>query len=593
MNNFFLFLLFVSTFALANLEERSIMHGSTDFSSDSVYSNGLDEVRNILLEREGFSKSEFALSPDSIMRMIKDGNDSLNGLMEMHSMFFDGIPNFDSTKVAFSQIVSDFPNMDTLFLAKNYKKMREMYEQIVRLRMLNFVKSPVKRVSLKKNAVSDAWDKIVGGVKKFSELTSAEKELLLKYPMRALGSARAYELAEDWSKEYQVKLGKRYGVDTSEISRGETILDAFRHTAYSMLLCRETGTQFDNVSECLKWSRRFAEAHETEDNLSSKVDYHNNTIAREEYEQYLKVSCEIEIGTCVNEEVVGLSRDETKALVKKIADKGVGLNDENLFNQMPWMDNVVFLKSNIKKKFDGKETFGEYFCKDGQKPSKNDCAEFPDYSAIPKRIGVLKKESKTKCKEEISITLDTEDDDNITGVVSGDDEPYGVSFARPGVKFTYCVLEIDGSMPRVPYDYVVLRLDNACPKGSYAFRRYHDTEDDNTKNSYSGNIWPNIADRNVVLEYCFVPSKSTSKMDFPFDYKYGIFAKSSFSGLIQSEVKIDDEDDDNNNSWEWYDTSSDYQKRIQKIINGSGNTLYHVARWVEIVLNKINLIFMG
>lgn len=244
------------------------------------------------------------------------------------------------------------------------------------------------------------------------------------------------------------------------------------------------------------------------------------------------------------------------------------------------------------------------------------------------RIGVLKADKNKKCSEEILIDLDTEDSHGDTHVVSGDENPPGISLGGHA-KFTYCVLNVS-TMPKSPFDYAVLRLDNDCPKGGLLIGRHHDTEDSHNANSSKGNIYPNVVNKNATLEYCFV--KKTSKPDrkYPFDKAYGVFANpSDKTNMKHSKIKIDDEDDNgfigfgykcvdpnknnpnpayepsnhtydetygssnskqvsycyprlkydkNANYWIWPDNFVD-TARVQKIMSGTVNTTYHVTWW--------------
>ena len=203
-----------------------------------------------------------------------------------------------------------------------------------------------------------------------------------------------------------------------------------------------------------------------------------------------------------------------------------------------------------------------------------------------KRIGFLSYDGCT-APGWADITLDVEDSKNKTRLVSGAKNPPGFTITGGKVKFSVCFANYE-KIPRVPFDYVVFRGDEHCPKGTYAFRRRHDTEDSNNKNSVSGNvdIWPSVVGDNASLEYCFVPADSKSKLDFPFKNNYltsasgfGVFANVNTENIAHSEVYIDDEDSKNNNKWDFYGASEDIQKRIRKIVNGSNNTTYHFAKW--------------
>ena len=217
-----------------------------------------------------------------------------------------------------------------------------------------------------------------------------------------------------------------------------------------------------------------------------------------------------------------------------------------------------------------------------------------EYMSVPseKRIGLLKKGSDTKCSNsfkpvgEVSIYLDAEDSNNDNGI-TGNQNPPGISVAKSGVEFTYCV-EYASSLPRISYDYVVLQLDKECPSGSYSFVRHHDTEDSRNKNSTSGDVWPSVVGDNADLQYCFVPKDGGSKEKFPFSKEYGIFANPAekITNVDHSRIKVDDEDSKNANSWKYYGKANDYQARIRKIIEDGSNTFYHTVKWNGKTLKK-------
>ena len=180
----------------------------------------------------------------------------------------------------------------------------------------------------------------------------------------------------------------------------------------------------------------------------------------------------------------------------------------------------------------------------------------------------------------VYLTLDVEDHKNKTGIVSGNENPRGVSFPKGKVTFTYWTYDWD-ELPRVPFDYAVLRLDVECPKGSYPFGRHHDTEDSNNRNSAKGEIWPNVINKNADLKYCFVPADKNSDLNYPFDTWHGVYANYSSSKVAHTEIIIDDEDSDNKNSWDIPEnTPEDIKKGMKRIMNGGSNTTYHVVQWI-------------
>lgn len=194
-----------------------------------------------------------------------------------------------------------------------------------------------------------------------------------------------------------------------------------------------------------------------------------------------------------------------------------------------------------------------------------------------KTIGVLATDEQSG---HVYLTLDVEDHKNKTGIVSGNENPRGVSFPKGKVTFTYWTYDWE-ELPRVPFDYAVLRLDVECPKGSYPFGRHHDTEDSNNKNSAKGEIWPNVINKNADLKYCFVPADKKSDLYYPFKTWHGVYANYSSSKVAHTEIIIDDEDSNNKNSWDIPEnTPEDIKKGMKNIMNGDRNTTYHVVQWL-------------
>ena len=209
------------------------------------------------------------------------------------------------------------------------------------------------------------------------------------------------------------------------------------------------------------------------------------------------------------------------------------------------------------------------------------------------KIGVLKNGSNFSCDEEVSITIDAEDSNNGTTVVSGNTTPPGISLGGT-VTFTYCTFEVSSLRP-VPYDYAVLKLSYDCPAGSYSIKRHHDTEDSDNANGHTGYFYPNVITDNADLYYCFMPGRvNATKWLYPFSTQYGIFANpsTSYSNMAHSEIYIDDEDSNNGNSWSydfkglsWF-KKIDMQARANAIMNGTSNTTYHVIKWSGSTLGK-------
>lgn len=530
----------------------------------------LEDVKRIVAAENGWTEAKLEEDIDSATVVQYIPKISLEKFLEDSESFFENTPDYDSTEKAFSWILDKYPGMDSLFLVQRFKDIKAVYEQLVRIKAMEYAEDELLKSRIVKK-ISRSYN--ISG----NDLTSGEFWAMVKHPMRIPGARRSLKYARKWTEQYAENRGFING--NEKVIDQDNQADGFRHSVWNALLCRESGTQFDDVSECLNWAKRISNAHEegnSMDLLSTQMDFHNNRVGRDIARQYLKVGCEWRIfGVCINEEVKGLSRERAKEEYEKETDRGLAFNDTNQLKRLPWYSRISFFRN-------GK---GKYYCLPNQESSG--CIAFEEPSAKEKRIGVLKADSTIVCEEEISITLDMEDDDRDAGIQEGFQNPPGIQILSGRVTFTYCVLLADGeagAIPQVPYDYAVLRLDDDCPVGTYAFRRHHDTEDDNNKNSYEGEISPNLVKSNADLEYCFVPADSLSALEYPFDETYGIFAAESSAVLRHSKIKVDDEDSDNANSWKWYSAPEEIQSRIENIVNGGSNTIYHVVRWVKMTL---------
>ncbi len=199
-----------------------------------------------------------------------------------------------------------------------------------------------------------------------------------------------------------------------------------------------------------------------------------------------------------------------------------------------------------------------------------------------RRVGVLNRAITCDIKtcEPNEIILDTEDKDANTHI------EYGYSSAieiekRTSIKF---FVKYEYKTPQVPFDYIVLKMDKTCPSGTYEFARYHDTEDNNNQNSFTGDVWPNEIDRNAKLYFCFVPKDKYAEEKYPYKAGVGVFANVDRPNVLTSEIFVDDEDDDNENEWIGLDKLSiNIQNRIKNIMRGydekDRNTIYHIAVW--------------
>lgn len=126
-------------------------------------------------------------------------------------------------------------------------------------------------------------------------------------------------------------------------------------------------------------------------------------------------------------------------------------------------------------------------------------------------------------------------------------------------------------------NYAVLKLGQSCPEGAVEFSRYFDNEDGNNKNSYSGNIFPNVVEKNSTLRFCLFKGDGSTASSFPnLGFEYGVFAAPEFTFTsARGFIHTDDEDNRNANgyeadpAWKWAATA---------IITEGSNTTLNTAR---------------
>jgi hypothetical protein len=181
--------------------------------------------------------------------------------------------------------------------------------------------------------------------------------------------------------------------------------------------------------------------------------------------------------------------------------------------------------------------------------------------------------------EAIVINMDDEDDNN-ADVAAG---WIGATVSNRNTSFFFC--RVNGLLLRplttqftaTQFHYAVLKLGSQCPNGSLDFARGFDNEDDANANSFSGNIAPNVSNRNTGLAFCLFRSGTTIMSAFPnLGFSYGVFAASTFSRqLAWGFVHTDDEDNANENS---YSANAAWSADAQRIVSAGPNTTLNMVR---------------
>jgi len=181
----------------------------------------------------------------------------------------------------------------------------------------------------------------------------------------------------------------------------------------------------------------------------------------------------------------------------------------------------------------------------------------------------------TGLRELITIHMDDEDSRNAN---RREGWTGGITQSR-NTDFRFCRVDGNRFKPLNNYQsYAVLKLGRVCPSGSSEFSRYFDNEDNRNANSWLGNIYPNISNRNTTLKFCLFKGKgrvSGTMSSFPsLGAAYGLFAPTNFiKAIAKGKVHTDDEDGSNRNNLRGSNLND-----VKKIIDGGRNTTLNTAR---------------
>ena len=185
-------------------------------------------------------------------------------------------------------------------------------------------------------------------------------------------------------------------------------------------------------------------------------------------------------------------------------------------------------------------------------------------------IGVIPDTNCPANSESIRIYMDDEDDRNASR------REGWVGATQGSTQFRFCRVNGDNFKPLSNNeDYAVLKLSDSCPNNSIEFNRYFDNEDDRNANNFTGNIYPNIVNRNTNLKFCYFEGASYGMDAFPdIGVEYGVFASKNFSkSLASGTIYTDDEDDNNANRLNVHGHNA-----IKAIIHSGRNTTLNVHK---------------
>lgn len=98
----------------------------------------LIDIKKIIAFEYGYTLEDFSKPIESLVDTTLDIQMTWDNLSSIENILFKDIPNFDTTAVAFFQILDKFPGIDTLFLAQNYKEIRNIYGRLVSMRMISY-----------------------------------------------------------------------------------------------------------------------------------------------------------------------------------------------------------------------------------------------------------------------------------------------------------------------------------------------------------------------------------------------------------------------------------------------------------------------
>jgi len=189
-------------------------------------------------------------------------------------------------------------------------------------------------------------------------------------------------------------------------------------------------------------------------------------------------------------------------------------------------------------------------------------------------VGIIPDNNCPQGSESITIYMDDEDTHNeskLTGWVGA---------TSSLTKFKFCRVNGDQFKPLSNGEaYAVLKLSDSCPNNSIEFSRFFDNEDDRNNNQTTGNIYPNIVNRNTTLKFCYFKGRASGMSSFPnIGINYGVFSPSNFALSIESGQIYTDDQDDTEKAKNANGLNTHGHPEIRRIINGGKNTILRVNK---------------
>jgi len=109
----------------------------------------------------------------------------------------------------------------------------------------------------------------------YNKLNFREKLIILMHPFLIDEYKDAGEKAKSWTSS-------KWAGTYSNNNYTDNLADSYRHILWNYLMCKYFASEISNVSNCISYVKRLADAHELNEatEISHAMDYHNNEIGR-------------------------------------------------------------------------------------------------------------------------------------------------------------------------------------------------------------------------------------------------------------------------------------------------------------------------
>ncbi|SOD02434.1 hypothetical protein SAMN05216486_10362 [bacterium JGI 053] len=164
------------------------------------------------------------------------------------------------------RISRDFAGLERQEIIANLESIRDLYVAKMRSEVLSTAIEDA-RLGLRGNRIA-----VPGSPRWNYSPNSSELTLLATHPQLAIGTKSAANDAQQWAGEYGVSNDGYQG-------------NALQHSAWNVLIAKNTSGWFTTVDDALDWAKKFTDAHEYGAPLPSEarhrsMDLHNNNEGR-------------------------------------------------------------------------------------------------------------------------------------------------------------------------------------------------------------------------------------------------------------------------------------------------------------------------